>query len=170
MGAMGDDGSVPIVKVGLKRLHVTELIAEDDVLRECPLLVGVPEDARAAFLSGSVVKRFPDGARVFEEGQPGDSLLLIARGELRLVGRQGEEAVELAVASKGEVVGEAIASGQPLHPFSALARGEVDVVELSRESVMALIARSAATGDYLAAVGRERRAAFQEMASFLGRW
>lgn len=168
---MSDDfGKSAAVRVGLKRIAVMELIEGDEVLRTCRLTASLPKKAAESLWEKGVVRRFNGGAPLFQAGDEGASLFLLARGEARLVARSGRELVELGIAKKGEVLGEGQALGEGKRAYSAVAVGEVDVVELDASAMAELLAASPSVRGYLAEVGKARRSALDEMGAFLGRW
>jgi CRP-like cAMP-binding protein len=99
-----------------------------DVLRGAPLFEGLPMDAVLRFLEQGRPRRFDRGEVVFHEGDPGDSLHLIATGRFaaRTATRQGDVAT-LAVFGPGDLFGE-IALIRPdakrTATIGALERGE----------------------------------------------
>ena len=164
------DDSTPLVRVGLKRIAVAELIAGDPLLHEARLLAGLNAAQRAPLFEAGRVRRFGHQALLFEQGHPGGELMMVARGQVRLVARHKKESVELGTAQKGDVVGEGGLLGESAPACSAVAEGEVDAIEFPRASLERLISGHAPMKKYLVELREARRAALEEMASFLGRW
>lgn len=161
--------ATPVVRVGLRRLQAAELVASDEELRGCPFIRSIPDPARGRLLDRAVARRFPARATVFAQGDGAGPVLLVLRGEARLVCRSGSDAFEFAGAGKGQVFGEAeLGGGQ--RAYSAVASGELDVLELAREDVAAVLGEAPALRDYVAELCRERKAALDGMSEFLGRW
>src|SRR6188472_2598914 len=80
-----------------------------------PLFAGLPAGAIAALASASRVRTYPAGQVLWNEGDPGDALLILEEGQLRIsrFSAGGEEAV-LAVVEPPAVVGElALLDGAP---------------------------------------------------------
>lgn len=73
---------------------------------EWPLLEGVPEDARRQLLSAARRRRFAKGEVVFHEGDPGDTLHLVAAGRfaVRVVTATGDTAM-LTILGPGDFFG-----------------------------------------------------------------
>jgi CRP-like cAMP-binding protein len=164
------EGTKASVRVGLKRVALAELVDEDDVLSQAGLLSGVPREASLSFLAAGVVKRYGDGASLMREAEPSTALVLILRGEARLVARHGAGLVELGIAHKGDVLGEGEALGSERRAYSGVAVGEVDVVEFDSEALSGLMTAHGSVRPYLAALRDRRKAALSEMGAFLGRW
>jgi CRP-like cAMP-binding protein len=159
-----DSGSV---KIELKRAEVTDLIARDAVWANAPVvkLLGVPT------LSKGQLRRFPDKAVLFQQGDDGDSLFIVVAGDVRLFARKDRDSVELGHAHKGEVFGEgSVLEGGP-RKTSSVAVGQVDVLELPR--LMVLNAEGKlfpVLATLLRDVHQRRMKALDEMNDFLNRW
>lgn len=79
-------------------------------------------------------KRLADGTTLLREGESGDTLLIIASGEVKV----DKGGTVLATVSAGSVLGEmALITGAP-RSATATATGEVEIFELSRADVQAL--------------------------------
>jgi CRP/FNR family cyclic AMP-dependent transcriptional regulator len=102
-------------------------------------IVGLGESDRFLFAVFAEEKRYPAEAVIFREGEPGDSICVIALGRVRISRRLsgGEEA--LAILKPGEIFGE-MALLDPGRGRSADARAHEDavVLELSRSRFDAL--------------------------------
>ena len=123
----------PVIKVGLKRIHLDERVFGDEVLKTAPLVELLGPSVMRHVLAGSTGKRFCDGARVFVEGDAGDALFFVLKGEARLVTGAGPDAVEFATVTPGEVMGEREALGEcSQRSCSALSVGDLEVVEIPR--------------------------------------
>lgn len=55
---------------------------------------------------GAELRFYDAGELLFREGERGDSIFVIRRGELRVKRKQGEDEIELALLGEGSVVGE----------------------------------------------------------------
>jgi CRP/FNR family cyclic AMP-dependent transcriptional regulator len=53
-------------------------------LVECPLLRGLPEDARRAFIRLATVRQLDRGEVIFDEGDPADTFLLVLSGKIKV--------------------------------------------------------------------------------------
>lgn len=76
-------------------------------LADVPLLAGLPPAALDALLAGGRVRTFPAGQVLFSEGDPGDALVLLEAGQLRIsrLNPHGDETV-LAVMEAPAALGE----------------------------------------------------------------
>jgi CRP-like cAMP-binding protein len=165
---------VAVTRVGLKRLHVGELVRADALLRGCSLLRCLDEGGLAQLLEDAVARRYPPGALLRRESGGERPLLLILAGEVALLAGASGAAAEVGVARKGEVIGEEglLASGgaAPAEGLHAIAQGPVDVAELPLSAVRGAAAASPALAHYLRGVHVARAAACSEMSDFLDRW
>lgn len=74
---------------------------------EWGLLQGVPEEDRRAVLKAAARRRFAAGDVVFHEGDPGDTLHLIASGKVAVqVSTPGGDVATLAVLAAGDFFGD----------------------------------------------------------------
>ncbi len=163
--------ATPVLKLGLKRVQLDERVLGDEELRSAALVRLLPEESLRALLSQATGKRFPDRGRIFLEGESGAPLSLVLKGEVRMYVGAAETAVELGVARKGEVIGEGEALGlSETRGYTAQACGDVEVVELSRESVAALVRAVPSLGAHLKDLHTSRKSAGADLADFLNRW
>lgn len=164
--------SAPVIKVGLKRLHLDERVFGDDELKSCSLVRVLGPTVMRKVLEHSTGRRFSDGARVFVEGDPGDALFFVLKGEARLsTGGSAGTPADFAVVGKGEVMGEREALGESaLRTCSARAVGELEVVELPRALVVQCVGKFPGLAQLLRDTARARQAAGAELTDFLNRW
>ena len=168
---MSDPRSPPqgVLKVALKRADVGELLA-DALLVSSPLVKWFGGPKAEVFKAGAL-RRFLDGAVLFQVGDAGHSLFFVIAGEARLFARRDTEMVDLGLARKGDVVGEAeVLSGQAKRGSSAIAHGPVDVLELQRELLLRQNELPPPLAKWLDSVSTQRRKALDEMSDFLNRW
>ena len=141
------------------------------LLRSCGLVRALGVLNLKTMLARATGRRFRDGAPVFQRQEPGNSLFLVMRGEVRLLSREGGESVEPGAARKGDVFGEGgLVEGLAARESSAIAIGELDVVELDPQSLAASMAASPEVMTYLRGIRARRQSASTEMADFLKRW
>ncbi|MHB8418738.1 MAG: Crp/Fnr family transcriptional regulator [Myxococcales bacterium] len=77
-------------------------------------------------------RRLEPGERLFEEGEPGDSMYVVQSGRVRLFRRVGPIEVNIAILGPGELLGEmAVLEGLPRTACALAAESSV-VVELDR--------------------------------------
>ncbi len=84
-------------------------------------------------------RRFAAGERLFEEGDPGDSMYVVQSGKVRLFRRVGPIEVNIAVLGPGELLGEmAVLEGLPRTACAVASEASV-VVELDRPVFEAMV-------------------------------
>jgi CRP-like cAMP-binding protein len=164
------DQLTPVVRVSLKRIGASDLVLNDELLRGCPLVRSLGERA-AELVDTGTARRFDHQAHVFSEGEQGDSLYLVLKGEARLVRRRDQDTLEVGVARKGDVLGEAgLVEQQRMRAFSAIAQGQLDVLELSSELVRQRLPGAPGLIEHLRSIHRQRNKAMDELADFINRW
>lgn len=114
-------------------------------LAEVPLFSGLPAATLAELARGSITRRFPRGQILWNEGDPGDSLLVVEAGQVRVVRLTvgGQEAV-LAVCEAPAALGElALLDGKPRDAM-VIAQRPVQVRLVSRHAFLDLLRREPA--------------------------
>ena len=90
---------------------------------------------------------FQGGETIFEENEPGDSLLVILSGEVRITQRadvSGEET--LTVLKKGDFFGEMALLEDLPRSATAIAHSDTFIMEISRERFMRFVEKDPANG------------------------
>jgi CRP/FNR family transcriptional regulator, cyclic AMP receptor protein len=102
---------------------------------EFPILNGLPEDVRRHVLAAARLRRFGRAEVVFHEGDPGDTLHLIAKGRVavRVSTTLGETAT-LAVLGRGDFFGELALLGERPRTATVAALEPVETMALHRDS------------------------------------
>ncbi len=77
--------------------------------------------------------KYRDGEVIFREGDLGDTMYVIQRGEVELLRRAADKEFCLAVLSEGEFFGELALFGVNVRPTTARAAGDVRVLTLERK-------------------------------------
>lgn len=112
------------------------------VLRQVPLFAELQPDILDLLVSESPIRRYPRGQVLFNEGDPGESLLVLEAGSVK-IGRfaaSGQEVV-LTTSDAPTVFGElALLDGAP-RSATVTARTPIVVRVLSRQVVLGLIER-----------------------------
>jgi CRP/FNR family transcriptional regulator, cyclic AMP receptor protein len=124
--------------------------AASHLLAEVPLFAGLPPAALDDLARISRVRRYPSGQVLWNEGDPGDSLLVLEEGQLRIsrFTASGQEAV-LAVFEAPASLGElALLDGQP-RDATVIAQRAVTVRMVPRTAFLALLQREPALVDGL---------------------
>lgn len=163
--------NTPVVKLDLKRAEAAELIAADPLLAGSPFARALGPAALQRVSGKAVIRRFPDKVVLMQQGDAGQSLFFVLKGDVRLFARKAADAVELGHAHRGEVLGEGeVLDGSNARAMSAVAQGQVDVVELPRDVLLEHGALAPAVKTLLEQVRAKRREALDEMTDFLNRW
>jgi CRP-like cAMP-binding protein len=158
------------LRIELKRADVRELISGDALLREAQVLKAFAHRLEDVLALGTA-RRYSDRAALFTQGERGDSLFFVLAGEVKLLRLTDKEQVELGVALKGDVLGEAeVLAGPGPRWCSAAARRAVDAVELPRAALLQSGALPISLRFCLQAVQQEREKSCDAMADFLNRW
>ena len=142
--------------------HVVEMPIEPDfdnepitgppALPRTPLFSALGERELRWLIENVALRRKPKGETIFSEGEPGDSIFVIAHGEVQVV-REGREIAKLG---EGAFFGEiAILTN---HPRSAtlVATHDTELIEITRETISDLIDVSPGTLSVLLRFLRER--------------
>jgi cAMP-dependent protein kinase regulator len=138
--------------------HATSAFSEwPTALHPIPLFSELSEAAFRRVLSTVLLRRLPADSLVIREGEPGTSFFFVAAGEVAVVSTDtlGRE-TELARLHENAIFGEmALLSAQP-RSASVRTIGEVDLLELGRQSLAAIADEVAAVANALHAFTRDR--------------
>ncbi|MFN0093232.1 MAG: Crp/Fnr family transcriptional regulator [Dehalococcoidia bacterium] len=117
-------------------------VKSDRYLAEVPLLVRLESDDRVTLGDHAVPRRFPIGAEIVREGEPGDSMHIVTKGRIRIVVTNGNgEQTQVATLYPGEILGEmALFDGLP-RSASAFAVTETRTMQLTREAFVSWLDR-----------------------------
>lgn len=112
--------------------------AEDLLIPE--FFTDIPEQSAKDFLRSLGVKSYDAGLTVVEEGDSGDSMYIIKSGNARVVAHLLGREIELGRLSSNDLFGEvSFLSGRP-RTASVVADGPLEVYEIARYDLEALIA------------------------------
>ena len=105
----------------------------------------LPEEDRRRLASAASVRRYRRGQFIFYQGDPGDSLLVVADGSLKALSTspQGEELL-LAVIERGETVGELAVADGGERSATVVALTDATVLRIPREVVLSTAEHSPA--------------------------
>lgn len=121
---------------------------DTSILRGIGLFENVSERGLQELLVLMTTHDHKAGRPIFKEGEPGDALYLILKGEVRiskLIPGVGEEA--LAFLPAGSCFGEmALVEGRLARSASAIANSDCDLAKLSREDFLNLLKRDKELG------------------------
>ena len=110
------------------------------LLKNVPLLAGIPTDQLVIVADIAEERRFDGGETVFEQGTPGEHLYLIVRGRAAVVmGSEAGEEVELARLGEGEVFGELALLDDAPRSATIRALEPLECLVLSREDFRDLL-------------------------------
>src|SRR4051794_5298149 len=104
-----------------------------DALARCPLFERASRDVLVALAKGLRRRRFRRGEVIFHQGDPGDSLHIVAAGSVKILlpSAEGDEAI-IATLRPGDFFGElAILDGAP-RSATAAALDQADTLALPR--------------------------------------
>jgi CRP-like cAMP-binding protein len=139
-------------------------------LADVPLFRNLSEAAIAELAAASRVRRYPAGQVIWSEGDPGDALLVLEEGRLRIskVSRTGQESV-LSIVEPPAAVGElALLDGAP-RDAAVFAQRAVVIRLVPRSAFLALLRREPAVVEgLLATLTAMIRASNQRHARLLG--
>lgn len=162
----GSEDSNKVAKMELKRAEVSDVLSRDAAFANAPIvkLLGV------ASLGKGRLRRIADKAVLFQQGDAGDSLFIVVAGEARLFARKDRDSVELGHAHKGEVIGEGSVLEGGVRKTSAVAQGQLDVIEVPRDALLNAGVLLPALKSMLSEVFSRRTRALDEMNDFMNRW
>ena len=121
-----------------------------EALGRCPLFSGLGPGPLQAIAQTLRRRRFRRGEVLFHEGDPGDSLFIVASGAVKVVvpSEEGGEAI-LATLQRGDFLGElALLDGAP-RSASAIALEATETLALPRDRFNALVASEPVIRDAL---------------------
>jgi cAMP-dependent protein kinase regulator len=126
-------------------------------LPRIPLFSHLDEDAFIEVLAKLRLRRFADDEIIVEQGERGESFYIVADGDVSIKRDVDEDGgVTLAHLHRGSVFGEmALISDDPRHA-SAIARGDVDVLEMRRSDLVVAASQLQGVTAALKAFTRER--------------
>jgi CRP-like cAMP-binding protein len=108
-------------------------------LPEIPLFSNLDRDAFIALVNRLEARIYGPGEVVIREGEPGDSLMLVSAGNLRVVKQDDGEQVELAILGPGSFFGEfGLLTDQRRHA-SVICVNDTELLELRRDVLADLI-------------------------------
>jgi cAMP-dependent protein kinase regulator len=122
-----------------------------------PLFSHLDEDSFIEVLSKLKLRRYADDEIVIRQGERGESFYMVADGDVSVVrDRDGDDRVVLGQLHRGSVFGEmALISDEP-RQASAIAKGDVDVLEMRRSDLVVAASHIEGVTKALKAFTRER--------------
>jgi len=115
-----------------------------ELLSRCDLLRHLPPQEIEIILPSVRTRRLAAGQVLFNAGDPGDILYIVARGEIEILEANGSNGVPpdqpIASLREGEAFGEmALLSGSP-RTATARSAGDVELLEIDRKDFERLVA------------------------------
>ncbi len=136
-----------------------------DLLKEVPLFQLLDERERAALATQLEQVRFPAGHAIFNIGEPGDTLYVIASGEAEVFFKNDTgERILLEVATRGDFFGELSLLDHGSRSASVIATQDIQAVCLDRVHLESFLrSHPDAAMDLLAAMGRRLRVTVERL-------
>lgn len=110
-----------------------------EVLRETPLFAALPDGALEQLAASAVAVRLPAGGWLFRQGEAGSALYVVLSGRLEAVLEEPPPERALRLLGRGEVIGEVAFVTGATRSASVRARRDSELLEISYESVRALL-------------------------------
>jgi CRP-like cAMP-binding protein len=98
-------------------------------------------EAQLAGLSrGKTVAEYSADRRIFDQGQPADSIFYLRQGKVKLsvISAQGKEAI-VATLSAGEFLGEGCLAGQPLRMATAITITDCNLFRIEKSVMLCML-------------------------------
>jgi CRP/FNR family cyclic AMP-dependent transcriptional regulator len=94
----------------------------------------------AGLSHGKTIAEFGAGRRIFDQGQPADSIFYLRRGKVKLsvISQQGKEAI-VATLSAGEFLGEGCLAGQPSRMSTATTVIDCSLYRIEKSLMLRLL-------------------------------
>jgi small-conductance mechanosensitive channel/CRP-like cAMP-binding protein len=119
-----------------------------------PVLAALPLDGRRAIAQGAVERLYGNGEMIVKEGEPGESLFIVCRGQVAITIGKGHE---VARTKAGGYFGEmSLLTGEP-RSATVKAVGDCTVLEISADVFRAYVTDRPDVIDQLASAAASRR-------------
>jgi CRP/FNR family cyclic AMP-dependent transcriptional regulator len=138
---------------------------EADLLKEVPLFQFLDDQERAALAARMHVVSHPAGHLIFQFGEPGDALYVIAAGRAEAFFKNDTgEKIVLESAERGDFFGDLSLLDGGSRSASVMATEDVQLLRLDRKNLEEFLQRyPQAAMDLLAAMGRRLRATVERL-------
>jgi CRP/FNR family transcriptional regulator, cyclic AMP receptor protein len=106
----------------------------------------------AGLSSGKTVAEYSADRRIFDQGQPADSIFYLRRGKVKLsvISQQGKEAI-IATLSAGEFLGEGCLAGQPLRMSTATTVTDCSLFRIEKLLMLRMLHEKHAISEFFVA-------------------
>jgi CRP-like cAMP-binding protein len=146
-----------LVAAAAREAADTSAIAQyPEKLPAIPLFSFLDEDAFVTVLAGLALRRFVQGNKVIEEGQPGDSFFILAEGTVDVTRQVGPKTLNLARLKPGAVFGEMALISRAPRAATVTASDDCELLELKRGALEAEAAKLASVTQALKDFTHER--------------
>ena len=137
-------------------LDLSVFVGYQEQYHPLPFLSELTPESFVAVARSLTILRLKDGEVVMRQGDTGDSLFLVASGQLRVFVQTPDGAKDVAHLFENTLFGEmALITGQP-RTASVAVVGEADVISVSKTALMAVIAAIPSVREALDRFSRER--------------
>jgi CRP-like cAMP-binding protein len=137
-------------------LDLSVFVGYQEQYHPLPFLSELGQESFVAVARSLTILRLKDGDVVMRQGDVGDSLFLVASGELRVFVTTPDDAKDVAHLFENTLFGEmALITGQP-RTASVAVVGEADVIQVSKSALHHVIAGVPAVREALDRFSRER--------------
>ncbi len=112
-------------------------------LRATAIFGGLPPSEIDGLASAAIPRSYPKGAFLFREGDPGNAMYVLVRGEIKIgrIGQRGDEVV-LGLVKPGDAFGElALFEEEPTRTADAQAIEASECMALGKDALMAFLTR-----------------------------
>ncbi len=114
----------------------------DKVLSQSELFIGLPAEAPRVFAGACQLRRYPEGAVLFQKGDPGDALYLVLSGKVRIFRESlAGKKKTLAYFHPPQVFGEMSLVEDRPRSATAVAEAPTELLVLYRDYYLQLIRR-----------------------------
>jgi cAMP-dependent protein kinase regulator len=133
-----------------EEVEIQKKVAPKGPIREIPLFSEIPKDAFIELLERMEMRRFPEKAIIFKEGEPGDSIWVLTQGMVRIYryDRKGNR-IWLKDLGEGDFFGEFGYFSRSNRRATVEAITDVECLEITREVMEEIIRRWPSVGDTL---------------------
>ncbi len=154
---IASDGDDLVEEAGKLAVFDDSKVEYPSKLPTIPLFSHLDEESFVEVLTKLKLRRYADDEVVIRQGERGESFYMIADGDVSIVrDADNEGGVTLGYLHRGSVFGEkALISDEP-RQASAVARGDVDVLEMRRSDLVVAAAQLEGVTQALKAFTRER--------------
>jgi CRP-like cAMP-binding protein len=106
----------------------------------------------AGLSSGKTVAEYSADRRIFDQGQPADSIFYLRRGKVKLsvISQQGKEAI-VAILSVGDFLGEGCLAGQPLRMSTATTVTDCSLFRIEKLLMLRMLHEKHAISEFFVA-------------------